>query len=234
MIGLLDLGKWCLPETEKVAVYVREKLTTMRCHDWDHTARVLRNAREIARLEHAESELPVLELAALLHDISRPEEYQSRRTLCHAQLGAERVPAILRECGVADQLIPAVQGCVRHHRFRSGEPPVTLAEMIIYDADKLDALGAVGIGRAFYFAGRLGNRLHNTEVEALNSEEYGPEDTAWREYLVKLRHIPERMMTPSGRALAVERLSFTHAFFAEMNWETLGIPLDSEFENETP
>ena len=85
-----------------------------------------------------------------------------------------------------------IVNCVKRHRYRSSDLPVTLEEKIVYDADKLDSVGAIGIGRAFLFAGRSGAKVHNTKEDALNSESYSEEDTAYREYLVKLRHIPAK------------------------------------------
>ena len=76
---------------------------------------------------------------------------------------------------------------------------------------------AVGIGRAFHYAGKLGARLHNTAEEALNSAEYSREDTAYREYLVKLSKVPDRMTTVSGRRHAQERAEFMREFFRRMN-----------------
>jgi uncharacterized protein len=97
-----------------------------------------------------------------------------------------------------------------------------LEEQIIYDADKLDSIGAVGIGRAFHFAGREGAKLHNSAEAALNSAAYSREDSAYREYLVKLRHIPERMLTVAGRELAIERAAFMDQFFQRLNHEIFG------------
>ena len=85
-----------------------------------------------------------------------------------------------------------------------------------------------GIGRAFLFAGRSGAKLHNTCAAALASEEYSEEDTAYREYLVKLRHLPQAMLTEPGRKIAMERIGFMREFFIRMNQES-GIP---EVEDE--
>ena len=103
--------------------------------------------------------------------------------------------------------------------FHDFAPPETLAEKIVYDADKLDSTGAFGIARAFHFAGRIGACLHNTAEEAVNSSAYGKNDSAYREYLVKLRHLPGKMLTGSGRELAKERSAFMDEFFARLNLE---------------
>ncbi len=189
------------------------------CHDFDHTLRVLHNARLLAGEEHCSpDELEMIELAALLHDCARPEEFESGGRLCHAELGAVKAEKILRELGCTQEnLIGTVCDAVRCHRFRGKARPQTTVARILHDADKLDSIGAVGIGRAFHFAGKLGARLHNTEAEALGSEAYSREDTAYREYLVKLRRVPDRMTTDAGRRHARERTEFMHDFFRRMN-----------------
>ena len=158
-------------------------------------------------------------LAALLHDIARPEEDASCGRKCHARLGAEKVPALLKQCGFPENLYIPVASAVKTHRFRDKNEPETVEADIVFDADKLDSLGAVGVGRAFLFAGHLNARLHNSETEALNSESYSREDTAYREYLVKLRYLPRRMRTVAGRKIAIERAAFMTAFFERMDSE---------------
>ena len=194
------------------------------CHDFDHTLRVLGNARNIAGKELAAEDRRsylAVELGALLHDVARPEELASGGTICHAEAGAPKAAAILRQCGCTDEsLIRIVSESVLRHRFRGKNAPVSRIDKIVYDADKLDSIGAVGIGRSFHFAGRIGARLHNTEQEALAGKEYGREDSAYREYLVKLRHVSGRMLTETGRVLAVERADFMHEFFRRMNRES--------------
>ena len=189
------------------------------CHDFDHTLRVVNNARILAEEEQCtDSEKYMIELAALLHDCARPEEFASEGKVCHARLGAEKAEKILCELGCTDnRLIETVADAVRCHRYRGKDRPRTKVACILHDADKLDSIGATGIGRAFHYAGKLGARLHNTETEALNSSEYSREDTAYREYLVKLRHIEERMTTDSGRRHAQDRSAFMHEFFRRMN-----------------
>lgn len=193
------------------------------CHDFDHTVRVLHNARLLCKMEGLADGFAV-ELAALLHDIARPEELAANGKICHAQLGDAKSKALLKEAGCDDaELVETVALCVRRHRFRGKDQPVSHEERIVYDADKLDSIGAVGIGRAFHFAGRIGARLHNSEAEATSSSAYSREDSAYREYLVKLRHVPERMLTDSGRRLAVSRAAFMKLFFDTVEEEISGV-----------
>lgn len=204
----------------RLAGTVREKLERVSgCHDFDHTLRVLRNAELLAK-ELPAADLRIVRLAALLHDFARPEEMAAKGKLCHAVLGAELVRPLLAEAGFEPETVDRVSQAVLTHRYRANRIPATLEAQIVYDADKLDSLGAVGIGRAFLFAGREHARLHNTREEALGSAEYSREDTAYREYLVKLSKLPGCMLTAPGRRIAGERAGFMHEFFDRLNSET--------------
>ena len=187
-------------------------------HDFDHTLRVLANARMLAK-ELPEADLQVVETAALLHDIARPEETASHGAISHAELGAKLAAEWLDELDFTPPFAAAVAAAVRSHRYRDEIVPATLEARIVYDADKLDSLGAVGLGRAFLFAGRVGARLHNTADEALNSPAYSREDTAYREYLVKLRKLPAAMLTEPGRREGQRRLRFMRRFFDRLDAE---------------
>jgi uncharacterized protein len=164
-----------------------------------------------------------MKLAALLHDIGRKEETQSRGKLCHARIGAKKAARILARAGLNAETNQAVGACIRTHRFRSDDPPVSLEARVLYDADKLDALGAIGVGRAFLFAGEVGARLHNSEVDLKKTVSYSEEDTAYREFQVKLIHIRKRMMTAEGRRLAQGRHGAMVRFFKRLEEEIQGL-----------
>ena len=196
------------------------------CHDWEHTARVLHNSKIIAAREALKTsvDMTIVEAAAILHDIARPEELKAGGKICHATVGAELAEKILPECGfTGEDFIANIAECVKRHRFRGkSEIPETIEQKIIYDADKLDSIGAIGVGRAIHFSGRIGSSLHNTKEEALASDAYGDGDSAYREYLVKLRLIPEKMLTDTGRMMARERAEYMHTFFDRLNAEVYG------------
>lgn len=203
----------------KVRREVRRRMRAGRgSHGFDHVRRVLALCRRLGK----EADLHVLTLAALLHDVGRPEEDRSNGSSCHAEVGARLAGEILERHGAAPALIRKVRECVRTHRFRGRSRPLSREAKILYDADKLDSLGAVGLGRAFLFAGEVGARLHNRETEAARSAAYSGEDTAFREYTVKLRHLPGRMQTEEGRRLARLRLEFMTAFFERLSAEERG------------
>ena len=210
-------------DAEKLLARVREaaekKLASASgCHDFDHTLRVYANAKMLAA-ELPEADGEIVALAALLHDIARPEEFASQGKLCHAAEGAKIAERMLLDFGASPETARAVADAVRSHRYRDEVPPETLEAKIVFDADKLDSLGAVGLGRAFLFAGHCGARLHNTEAEALGSPAYSREDTAYREYLVKLRKLPAAMLTAPGRAEGARRLRFMRRFFDRLDAE---------------
>ena len=188
------------------------------CHDYAHTLRVLHNAELLLQTE-PDADSFVVRTAALFHDFARPEELASNGKQDHAQLGADLVRIELEQLDCEPDFVDHVTSCIRTHRYRGKLIPETLEAKIVYDADKLDSTGAFGIARAFHFAGRIGACLHNTAEEAVNSDAYGKNDSAYREYLVKLRHLPGKMLTESGRELAKERAVFMDEFFSRLNNE---------------
>ena len=212
-------------ETKTITEKIRQEAErffkdTSGSHDWSHTERVVTLALHIAEKEGGDPE--VVELAALMHDIGRRDEDAQSGGLCHAELGAETARKILSACSYDKDKTESVAGCIRTHRFRTGGKPETLEGRIIYDADKLDCIGAVGIGRAFLFAGEVGATLHNSHIDILKTEAYSREDTAYREYMVKLRHVKDRMLTQEGKRLAQERDAFMKNYFERMDREVAG------------
>jgi uncharacterized protein len=190
-------------------------------HDWDHTERVLHLCLRLGRKEKAD--LFVLTLAALLHDIGRADEDRSHGRRCHAEAGAARARAILERHALPAELIDRVVHCIAAHRYRKAVKPETPEARILFDADKLDSIGAMGIGRAFLFAGEVGARLHDPAVDVEKTKPYTKDDTAFREFLVKLRHIKDRMTTAEGRRLARGRHAYMTEFFKRLNKETAGV-----------
>ena len=183
--------------------------------------RVVKNTELLLSLM-PEADREITLCGALMHDFCRQEEDDSDGKLDHAALGEKAVYALLLDKGCSQGQAAAISSIVGRHRFRSGKAPETLEQKIVYDADKLDSLGAIGIGRAFLFAGKTGAKLHNSADEALAGNAYSCEDTAFREYLVKLRHLPEKMQTAPGKKIAADRLDFMTKFFERLSSENAG------------
>ncbi len=184
---------------------------TRGSHAWDHTLRVFRLGGRIASMEGAD--VLVVQMAAYLHDIGRGPQDASRGRVCHALLGAELAAPLVAGLPLSAARRENILHSIRAHRFRGDRPPRTLEARVLFDADKLDAIGAVGIARAYLFAGEIGARLHNGTGDIARTRAYSREDTGYREYRLKLCRIRERMLTGAGRRLAEERHRFMETFF---------------------
>jgi uncharacterized protein len=180
-------------------------------HDWGHTERVCSLCMAMGKVEGAD--LEVLEIAAYLHDIGRPYEDRSKGKVCHAQKGAEMARQLLSDYPLEEDKKAHIAHCIRTHRFRGNHKPETLEAKVLFDSDKLDSIGAIGIGRAFLFAGEIGATLHNPHIDPYSTEPYTVEDTGYREYCLKLSKIKGRMLTREGRRIAKERHIFMDQYF---------------------
>jgi uncharacterized protein len=185
--------------------------TARGSHDWEHTRRVCNLCERIGPAEGAD--MTVLRVAARLHDIGRADQDRVNGRVCHARRGAELAGPILRDLPLSAAQKENVRHCIRSHRFRGDQRPETLEARVLFDADKMDSIGAVGVARAYLFAGEIGARLHNPDIDVEQTESYSVDDTGYREFKVKLIGIRDRMLTPTGRRLAEERHAFMAAFF---------------------
>lgn len=190
------------------------------CHGPDHIERVHETALYIGRRINAR--LDIISAAALLHDIGRRHEMAEQGAICHAEKGARLAEDILSGLDFDQDTISRIVHCIATHRYRSDNPPTTIEAEILFDADKLDCIGAIGIGRAFLFAGQVGAKLHNGQVDIMNSRSYSTEDTAYREFKVKMSKVKDRLLTPEGKRLALERHRFMEIFFEHLEREIIG------------
>jgi uncharacterized protein len=189
-------------------------------HDWQHTLRVLRLCEHIGAEEGGD--MTVLRIAALLHDIGRAAQDNSNGAICHARKGARMAESRISEMPISNQRKENILHCIRSHRFRGEHRPQTLEAKILFDADKLDSIGAVGVARAYLFAGELGACLHSPQTAEDHSEEYSRQDTGYREYRVKLCRVRDRMLTDTGRRMADSRHEFMEGFFRQFLEEYQG------------
>ena len=132
-------------------------------HDWEHTERVYNLCIHIGKKERAN--LEILGLAAILHDIGRELQDRANGEICHAEKGAMLARELLEKHNLDNEKIDEILHCIECHRFRGKKVPQTKEAKILFDADNLDSIGAVGVGRAFLFAGEIGAKLHNKDVD---------------------------------------------------------------------
>jgi uncharacterized protein len=189
-------------------------------HDWDHTLRVCRLCKTIGYEE--EADMDVLLSAAYLHDIGRSNQDDSKGKICHAEAGAKLAASILKSMGFSRHRLQNIIHCIRAHRFRGNQAPESIEAKILYDADKLDSIGAVGVARAFLFAGELGARLHNPHIRIETAPPYSINDTGFREFKIKLSKIRNRMKTATGKKMARDRHDFMETFFNRLQDEYYG------------
>lgn len=202
-------------------------------HGLDHVLRVYQMAQHIGKLEGAD--LRIVSAAALLHDFgggqaalqgsgNRGKAANSRAN--HHQTANEFAHDILCEEGWREQDIQAVQHCIRAHRFRDiSEKPRTLEAQVLFDADKLDAIGAVGVARAIAYAAQAGAPAFCQPSRTFLSTgtlETGEVHSAYHEYLFKLSKIRSRLFTSTGKTLAEERHHRMVVFFEQLKDESLG------------
>jgi uncharacterized protein len=192
-------------------------------HDFDHVLRVYQMAERLAEDEGAD--LEIIKAAALLHDAEGSAPGSETR-VHHQHHSAEFAGQILAAEGWPAGRIAAVQHCIRAHRFRNdGEIPQTIEARILFDADKLDVLGAIGAARTVAFAA-----LNNQPFYAKPSPQFldsgvkepGEPHSAYHEYLFKLRKIKEILYTPSARRLAADRDAYLEGFFLRLESELEG------------
>ena len=187
-------------------------------HDFDHIIRVYNMAVRLAKTEGAD--LEIVRAAALLHDSQGSDPTSASGRLEHHQASAKFAAAVLAEKGWEQERIRAVQHCILAHRFRNpAEKPETLEAKIIFDADKLDALGAVGAARVLAYAAIARTPFYeepSAQFLEIGIEIEGESHSAYHEHLFKLRKLTERMHTPTAHAIADERLRYLDEFFERM------------------
>ena len=194
-------------------------------HDFDHVLRVYRVAERLAQAEGAD--LEVVRAAALLHDSrgSAPGGEGKARAEHHLT-SAIFAGEVLATKDWPEEKIKAVQHCIRAHRFRGKEDyPETLEAQVIFDADKLDVLGAIGAARTIAYAALDGQPAYAEPSERFlttGEKEPGEPHSSYHEFLFKLSKVKGRMFTDSGKALAEARHTYLVNFYDQLQAEVRG------------
>lgn len=193
-------------------------------HDFDHVLRVMRMGERIAQAEGADA--LVVRLAALLHDLPATAGYDGDARVGHHRAAAERARGLLSARGLAAGQVENVGHCIEAHRFRDQSvQPQTLEAQCLYDADKLDSIGAIGVGRAFAYGGAHGSRLWTGPWVSIAEDAPPPEGAAYtpvHEYVYKLRKVLGTLYTPTARRIGEARHGFMTAFYAQLDAEMVG------------
>ncbi len=187
-------------------------------HGFDHVLRVTTLAERIAKAEKAD--LEIVRTAALLHDLAADGADREN----HHQVGAEQARRILLSMGRPAERVEAVAHCIQAHRYRKPDKaPQSLEAQCVFDADKLDAIGAVGAARAFIYGAELGQPMWGAVSPAFKAGQKTDEQhTAHHEFYHKLIRIRDRLYTRTGRHIAAERHRYMVDFFNRMAREVAG------------
>lgn len=202
---------------EKTKNYVYEKMKGEGSgHDWWHIYRVYNTAVSIAQ-EEKDADMLIVELSALLHDIA---DWKFNDGDLNA--GAKVSSEFLQSLGVEDVVINRVADIVSHISFKgAGEKNEmqTLEGKIVQDADRLDAIGAVGIARAFAYGGNKNREMYNPDIQPENHTNFeaykNSTGTTINHFYEKLLLLKNRMNTESGRRIAEKRHKYMENFLNE-------------------
>ena len=189
---------------ERYHLYEKHMISCMgdSAHDAGHVRRVLHAAVMMAR-STPEANMDVVIAAALLHDIGREEQFRTGEN--HALVGERRAYAFLMEHGESEAFARHVADCIRTHRFRSDDPPASAEAKILYDADKLDVCGAVGVARTLMYQGHTDQPIYSVAQDGTVLPGDEKAYSFYREYRHKLQNISSRFITPEGRRMARRR-----------------------------
>lgn len=181
-------------------------------HDKEHIYRVLNYAMEIAKAEE-NVDYDVLIAACLLHDIGRKEQFENP-SVCHAAVGGEKAYGFLLEQGFSEEFAEFVKNCITTHRYRKNNLPQSIEAKILFDADKLDVTGAMGIARTLLYHGEVGERLYAVLPDGRVSDGTNDlEETFFKEYKRKLENLYTKFFTKRGAELAAGREKAAKEFY---------------------
>lgn len=191
--------------------YMQECMTDS-AHDKEHIYRVLYTALDIAQYENNVN-FDVLIAACLLHDIGRQEQLDNPE-LCHAAVGAEKAYHFMLKNGFDEEFASQVKDCIKSHRYRADESPRSIEAKILFDADKVDVTGVLGIARTILYGSQIGEPLYSLLPDGQVSD--GTNDTTpsfFQEYKYKLENLYDKFYTERAACIAKERQSSAVLFY---------------------
>ena len=201
---------------QKTVAFTRQTLENAEGgHDWWHIHRVWTNAKHIAEAE--ECDMLVVELAALLHDIADAKFHNGDE-----EIGPETAGKFLHSLGIDPETIEHVQQIIRHISYKSSFDQRIFQSKeldIVQDADRLDAMGAIGIARAFSYGGFKGREIYNPEIQPdlnMSKEEYKKSNSpSINHFYEKLLLLKDKMNTITGKQMAEQRHVFMKTYLEQ-------------------
>jgi uncharacterized protein len=207
-------------EIEQRCMAILDQLTAGEspdsAHDRAHILRVATTAKEILKNEDADHRIVIA--AAWLHDcVVLSKDHPKRNNA--SKLAAEKASALLRRDGFPESLIDKIAHAIEAHSYSAGIEPQSIEAKIVRDADRLDALGAVGIARCLMVGGMLNRPLYDPEDPFCKHRNPDDQTFTLDHFYEKLFKLPETMHTESAKMIAVERVAFMKRFLEQMQRE---------------
>lgn len=217
---------------EKIKEIAKSLMVSCSAHNFDHIMRVYNLALTLAKDEDADIE--VIKIATLLHDIGGKKEIEDPTGKTdHAIESAKMAKSILEDLGYSKDKIKHIQDCIISHRYRTGNKPKTKEAEIVFDADKLEIVGAIGIARAFAWVGKNNANLYRK----VDIEEYAEENMGGKingriqdktkhspqiNWETKDKHIMQFLHTDKAKEIAKDRMDFSKNFLDRLEREIEG------------
>ncbi|TQV68198.1 HD domain-containing protein [Exilibacterium tricleocarpae] len=196
--------------------FVSGLAATDPAHDLSHTLRVVGNAKRFALQEHAD--LAVVIPAAWLHDcVTLPKDAPDKNTA--SQQAAATAVDLLRRLGCEDALLAPIRHAIEAHSHSAGIAPETLEARVVQDADRIDALGAIGVARCCLVGGALGNPLYHLSDPFCEQRQPDDSEFCIDHFYQKLFPIAETLHTGAARREAANRIGFMHLYIAQLKRE---------------
>lgn len=198
---------------EQFLEFISTEMVTDVAHDINHVLRVVKTAKQLSRKEGAQDKVVVP--AAYLHDcFTFPKDHPKRKQ--SSLFAAEKAAEFLNEIGYPNQYLQEINHAIVAHSFSANVNPATLEAKIVQDADRLDAIGAVGIARCFQVSTSLGRSLYST-IDPFCSNR-GPDDGTYTidHFYSKLLKLADTMQTNSAREEAVKRAKFMQCYLEQL------------------
>lgn len=207
-------------------IYIKIESYMLSCindgaHDCQHIYRVLYHALDIASSYHIDKD--VLIAACLLHDIGRDAQFRNLK-LDHAVVGGEMAYEFLIQIDWPQDKAQHVKACISTHRFRNNDQPISMEAKILFDADKLDATGTLGIARTLAYKGIVAEPLYYVDEDGCVLDGQNEERPSFfHEYNWKLKHVYNKFYTDRAKAIAKERQRASISFYESMYSEVSSI-----------
>ncbi len=198
--------------------FVASRTAADPAHDLSHIKRVVNNALYLTDIVGCNRQVTLP--AAWLHDcVQVPKDSPDRHRA--SRLAADEAVRFLETLDYPEDLLPAVHHAVAAHSFSAGIPVETIEAGVVQDADRLDALGAIGIARCLLTGGALGSDIYHAEDPFAEARDLDDKAYMFDLFYAKLFKLPSTLVTDAGRAEAERRVRMMETFLAELGREVL-------------